>query len=91
MDVTKEQVRHLGWLSRLDLSEQELERYAGQIQEIIKYLDKLDSITLTTEAEAVSIEKSVSELRDDDPVEFNGDPFGTSHRKDGYVKGPRMT
>ena len=77
-------------MSRLDLSEQELERYAGQIQEIIKYLDKLDSITLT-EAEAVSIEKNVTELRDDDPVEFNGDPFGTSHRKDGYVKGPRMT
>ena len=61
MDVTKEQVRHLGWLSRLDLSEQELERYAGQIQEIIKYLDKLDSIELT-EAKAISIEKNVSEL-----------------------------
>ena len=90
MDVTKEQIRHLGWLSRLDLSEQELELYAGQIQEIIKYLDKLDSIELT-EAKAISIEKNVSELRDDDPVEFNGDPFGTSHRKDGYVKGPRMT
>ena len=90
MDVTKEQIRHLGWLSRLDLSEQELELYAGQIQEIIKYLDKLDSIELT-EAKAISIEKNVSELRDDDPVEFDGDPFGTSHRKDGYVTGPRMT
>jgi aspartyl-tRNA(Asn)/glutamyl-tRNA(Gln) amidotransferase subunit C len=90
MAVTKEQVSHLGWLSRLDLSEEEIERYAGQIEQIIKYLDKLDSMSLT-DAEAVSIEKDISELRDDIPVEFDKDPFGTNHRKDGYVKGPRMT
>jgi aspartyl-tRNA(Asn)/glutamyl-tRNA(Gln) amidotransferase subunit C len=90
MAVTKEQVSHLGWLSRLDLSEEEIERYAGQIEQIIKYLDKLDSMSLT-DAEAVSIEKDISELRDDIPVEFDKDPFGTTHRKDGYVKGPRMT
>ena len=90
MAVTKDQVSHLGWLSRIDLSEEELERNTGQIEEIIKYLDKLDSITLS-EAEAVSIKKEYSDLRDDIPHEFGADPFGTVHRKDGYVKGPRMT
>lgn len=90
MAVTKDQVRHLGWLSRIDLSEEELERNTRQIEEIIKYLDKLDSIPLS-EVEAVSIKKQYSDLRDDTPHEFGTDPFGTVHRKDGYVKGPRMT
>jgi aspartyl-tRNA(Asn)/glutamyl-tRNA(Gln) amidotransferase subunit C len=90
MVVTKEQVSHLGWLSRIELSDEELERNTGQIEQIIKYLDKLDSITLN-ETDAIVVKKDFSELRDDIPVEFGSDPLGTAHRKDGYVKGPRMT
>jgi aspartyl/glutamyl-tRNA(Asn/Gln) amidotransferase C subunit len=90
MTITKDQIRHLGWLSRIDLSDEELERNTGHIEEIIKYLDKLDLIPLG-EADAVSVKKDFSELRADEPSEFGSDPFGTVHRKDGYVKGPRMT
>jgi aspartyl-tRNA(Asn)/glutamyl-tRNA(Gln) amidotransferase subunit C len=90
MAVTKDQVSHLGWLSRIELSDEELERNTSQIEQIIKYLDKLDSITLD-ETEAISVKKDFSELRDDTPEEFGSDPLGTVHRKDGYVKGPRMT
>jgi aspartyl/glutamyl-tRNA(Asn/Gln) amidotransferase C subunit len=90
MAVTKEQVRHLGWLSRIELTEEELERNTGHIEDTIKYLDKLDSIQLS-EAEGISIKRSVSGLRDDVPAEFGEDPLGTKHRKDDYVKGPRMT
>ena len=89
-DVTKEQIKHLGWLSRIELSEEELERNTEHIEEIIKYLDKLDSIELK-EAEPILVKKDFSKLRDDDPHEFGADPFGTAYRKDGYVKGPRMT
>ena len=52
MTITKDQIRHLGWLSRIDLSDEELERNTGHIEEIITYLDKLDSIPLS-EADAV--------------------------------------
>lgn len=88
--VTKDQVRHLGWLARIELSEEELERNTGHIEEIIKYLDKLDSISLSG-SQPVTPKKNFSELREDVPREFEADPFGTTHRKDGYVKGPRMT
>ena len=90
MAVTKELVGHLGWLSRINLTEEELERNTAQIEEIIKYLDKLDSIALS-EAETITTRKDFSELRDDNPREFGSDPFRTAPRKDGYVKGPRMT
>jgi aspartyl-tRNA(Asn)/glutamyl-tRNA(Gln) amidotransferase subunit C len=90
MAVTKEQVKHLGWLSRIELSEDELERDTVQIEAIIRYLDKLDSAELG-ETEPVLVMKDFSGLREDSPAEFGSDPLGTGHRKDGYVKGPRMT
>jgi aspartyl-tRNA(Asn)/glutamyl-tRNA(Gln) amidotransferase subunit C len=87
--VTKEQVKHLGWLSRIELSDSELERYTSQIEEIIKYLDTLDTIPLK-EQDAIVTKKNFSDLRQDEPEEFAGDALGTKYRKDGFVKGPRM-
>jgi aspartyl-tRNA(Asn)/glutamyl-tRNA(Gln) amidotransferase subunit C len=87
--VTKEQVRHLGWLSRIELSDSELERYTSQIEGIIKYLDTLDTIPLK-EIEPIVAKKNFSDLRPDEPEKFEGDALGTKYRKDGFVKGPRM-
>lgn len=89
MAVTKDQVKHLGWLSRIELSDDELARYAGQIETIIKYLDKLDTVPLQ-EVKPVVARKKFSDLRDDIAVEFEVDSLGTSYRKEGFVKGPRM-
>jgi aspartyl-tRNA(Asn)/glutamyl-tRNA(Gln) amidotransferase subunit C len=89
MAVTKDQVKHLGWLSRIELSDDELARYVGQIETIIKYLDKLDTVPLQ-EVKPVVAKKKFSDLRDDIAVEFEADPLGTSYRKEGFVKGPRM-
>ena len=87
--VTKEQVRHLGWLSRIELSDSEIERYTSQIEEIIKYLDTLDTIPLK-EIEPIVAKKKFSDLRPDEQEKFEGDALGTIYRKDGFVKGPRM-
>ncbi|MCI0561591.1 MAG: aspartyl/glutamyl-tRNA amidotransferase subunit C [Nitrososphaera sp.] len=90
MAVTREQVKHLGWLSRIDLTEDELTRYTVQIEDIINYLDKLDAVPFLEEAKPVMAKKKYSELREDSPADFAADAFGTTHRKDGFVKGPRM-
>jgi aspartyl-tRNA(Asn)/glutamyl-tRNA(Gln) amidotransferase subunit C len=89
MAVTKDQIRHLGWLSRIELADDELARYAGQIENIIKYLDKLDTVQLQ-EVKPVISRKKFSDLRDDIAFEFEADSLGTLYRKEGFVKGPRM-
>ncbi len=91
MAVTKDQVKHLGWLARIELSDAEVERYTSQIEGIIKYLDTLDTIPLLDQAKPISVKKKFEELRPDEPEKFEGDPLGTKYRKDGFVKGPRMT
>lgn len=88
--VTKEQVKHLGWLARIELSDAELERYTSQIEEIVKYLDKLDTMSLE-KIKPIVTKKRFTDLRLDESVDFEGDPIGTKYRKDGFVKGPRMT
>jgi len=90
MMVTKDQVKHLGWLARIELSDAELERYTSQIEEIVKYLDTLDTISLE-KVEPIAVKKKFAELRPDEPAKFEGEAIGTKYRKDGFVKGPRMT
>lgn len=88
--VTKDQVKHLGWLARIELSDSELERYTTQVEEIIKYLDKLDAIALEG-AKTIVTKKKFSDLRPDEQISFDSDnTIGTKYRKDGFVKGPRM-
>ncbi|MEW6604736.1 MAG: Asp-tRNA(Asn)/Glu-tRNA(Gln) amidotransferase subunit GatC [Thermoproteota archaeon] len=88
--VTKEQVKHLGWLARIELSDVELERYTSQIEGIIKYLDTLDTIPLQ-QVKPIAVKKKFEGLRPDESEKFEGDTLGTKYRKDGFVKGPRMT
>jgi aspartyl-tRNA(Asn)/glutamyl-tRNA(Gln) amidotransferase subunit C len=88
--ISNDEIKHLGWLSRLELTDEEIVRYAFQIEEVIKYLNKLDSISLS-EVEPVRLEKKISELRKDDVKPFEGDALEvTKNRKNGFVKGPRM-
>jgi aspartyl-tRNA(Asn)/glutamyl-tRNA(Gln) amidotransferase subunit C len=87
--VTKEEVRHLGWLSRIELSEDDITRYTLQIEQIIAYLDNLDTMPLE-KAEVIKSKKKFSDLREDEEHMFGNDPLGTKYRKDGFVKGPRM-
>jgi aspartyl-tRNA(Asn)/glutamyl-tRNA(Gln) amidotransferase subunit C len=89
--VSKDEIKHLGWLSRLELTNAELDRYVSQIDEIIRYFDKLDTIPLS-ESEWSYSTKEVSELRDDTNRVFKWGKFQSlKNRKDGFIKGPKMS
>ena len=89
MVVTREEVKHIGWLAKLEMSDAELQRYTTQIEEIINYLNKLDTIPLE-QVKPIAVKKKFSELRKDSPENFEDAVLGTRYRKDGFVKGPRM-
>ena len=93
MVFLKDEIRHLGWLSRLELTDKELGRFTSQIEEIIRYMDKLDTISLfEVDEQQVYLKKKFSELRSDIAKPFNGNTLNTSknRKKEGFVKGPRM-
>ncbi|MCS7231228.1 MAG: Asp-tRNA(Asn)/Glu-tRNA(Gln) amidotransferase subunit GatC [Elusimicrobiota bacterium] len=42
--ITKEKVKHIAYLSRLALTEEEIEKYSKQLELILEYMDKLNFI-----------------------------------------------
>ena len=42
--LTKDEVKHIAYLARLDLDENELENYAEQLTEIISYAEKIQEL-----------------------------------------------
>ncbi|HKG89650.1 MAG TPA: Asp-tRNA(Asn)/Glu-tRNA(Gln) amidotransferase subunit GatC [Nitrososphaeraceae archaeon] len=89
--VSMEEIRHLGLLSKLELTDQELRKYESQIEEIIRYLNILDRLSLD-EIEPVQSTIKFSELRKDYVETFQGDALkNVKHRRDAFIKGPRMS
>jgi aspartyl-tRNA(Asn)/glutamyl-tRNA(Gln) amidotransferase subunit C len=87
--VSKEEIKHLGWLARLDLSEEELLKYESQIDRIIQHFDILDGVALD-DLEPTHQSKSVRNLRIDEAKNFGENVLPkTRNRKDGYLKGPK--
>jgi aspartyl-tRNA(Asn)/glutamyl-tRNA(Gln) amidotransferase subunit C len=87
--VSKDELKHLGWLARLDLTEEELLKYESQIDRIIQQFDILDRLTLDT-LEPSHQTKSVRNLRIDEAKNFGENVLPkTRNRKDGYLKGPK--
>jgi aspartyl-tRNA(Asn)/glutamyl-tRNA(Gln) amidotransferase subunit C len=88
--VSKEEIRHLALLSKLELTDQELGQYQSQIEDIIRYLDILDSLSLN-EIEPTYSTKKFCELRQDRFEAFQGDALkNAKYRKDDFIKGPRL-
>ncbi len=47
MSITKKDVEHVANLARLELSESEKEQFAGQLNAILKYAEKLNGLDTT--------------------------------------------
>ncbi len=75
--ISKEEVQHIAYLSRLALTDEELELYSKQLEVILEYMDKLNNID-TTNVEPVSsivmLYKNIEKkpyYREDVPKESN--------------------
>lgn len=90
--ITKDQLKRLSKLSKIELTENEFETYTEQIEKIIKYLDKLDEISFKEDelSSSISLTK-LSDLREDNIIEPSIKIERVSkHLKDKFVKGPVM-
>ncbi|MCS7215463.1 MAG: Asp-tRNA(Asn)/Glu-tRNA(Gln) amidotransferase subunit GatC [Thermodesulfovibrio sp.] len=48
MKISKDQVKHIAMLSRLELNEEEIEIYQDQLSRILEYVEKLNEIDTTS-------------------------------------------
>jgi aspartyl-tRNA(Asn)/glutamyl-tRNA(Gln) amidotransferase subunit C len=85
-------LKHLMKVSRLELTEDELERFTDQLRVILEAFRELDKV----ETNGVEPSYHPSELknvwREDVARPWHWDPLGNSQHKEGrYFKGPRIT
>jgi aspartyl/glutamyl-tRNA(Asn/Gln) amidotransferase C subunit len=88
---SRETIKYLCSLSKLEITEEELVKYELQIEGIIKYLDKLDSITLS-DIEPILQERNSYQLREDNAKSSRTDLLEYTINKEGrFIKGARIT
>jgi aspartyl-tRNA(Asn)/glutamyl-tRNA(Gln) amidotransferase subunit C len=44
MKLTKEEIQHIAELARLDLTDEELEKYGSQLSNVLSYIDQLKEV-----------------------------------------------
>jgi len=44
MKITREEVKHIALLARLELNEEEIEKYTRQLNDILMYMEKLNQV-----------------------------------------------
>jgi len=86
--VDRKEIEHLGDLVKVDLKEPE--KYIQQVEQIIKYLDRLDTVEFNSDA-TLRNEVDTENLRDD-----KHEPYGISLieylKKDqnNFIRAPKM-
>jgi len=87
--VDAEEVRHVAELARIDLDEDEVERFATQFVEILEYFDTLETVP------TVEAEPDLTNVMRDDEIEASlsrEDALANApETEDGYFKGPRVS
>ena len=69
MKITREGVLHVAHLARLELDEAAIDRFAGQIAEILEYIDKLNQVDTTGIKPTSHAVLLSSEFREDNEIE----------------------
>ena len=66
MEITREQIKHLAHLSRLELSEVELDAMQGDMTKILGFVAKIESLDLDGVQPLTQMSKSVDVMREDE-------------------------
>jgi len=66
MEITREQIKHLAHLSRLELSEAELDAMQVDMTKILGFVAKIESLDLDGVEPLTQMSKSVDVMREDE-------------------------
>ena len=71
MKITKEEVLYVAHLARLDLAEESIEKFAGQIDEILGYIEKLNQVDtegIQPTSHAISLTNAFRDDEEKEPI-----------------------
>jgi aspartyl-tRNA(Asn)/glutamyl-tRNA(Gln) amidotransferase subunit C len=89
--INKELVQRIAKASRLELTEEELEKYVSQMNDILDSFKEIDQVDTEGVEPSFHPMKYENVLREDKPKKWGWDPLkNTEHKEGEYVKGPKI-
>lgn len=73
MQLNKEQIQHIAKLARLELSEEELEKYGNQLSDILNYIDQLRGVDVFNVEPTAQVTGLENILREDEIKEWDAE------------------
>ncbi len=88
--IDKNEVKHIAKLSRLEFSEEEIERFSKELSSIVDYVNKMQSLNLDNVEMTYSTSEAVNVFRSDDEVDekdYRDEILSSApESEDGYIK-----
>ncbi len=93
--ITKKDLVHIAWLSRLELSEEDTEKYTPKLNSVLDYFEELDKVDTESVEPTYHVLPLNNVFRDDEvtPACSLSQEEALSNapkRQDGFFKVPRM-
>jgi aspartyl-tRNA(Asn)/glutamyl-tRNA(Gln) amidotransferase subunit C len=93
MKLTKEEVLYVAHLARLDLDEESIEKFAGQIDEILGYIEKLNEVDtkgIRPTSHAISLTNAFRDDEKREPIERELALANAPEEEDGQFVVPKV-
>ena len=94
--ITRKDLTHIGWLSRLELSETDIDKYTPKLNSVLDYFSELDEVD-TDGVEPTYHVLALSNVFREDRVSDDGSSItqeeaisNAPKTQDGFFKAPRM-
>ena len=88
--ISKEDLEHLAQISRINLSENEIEKFPKQLEKTIEYINILEQLASDDSITLDQQELEFEELRKDEIRLSAEEQLGKNITEDGFLKGPKM-
>lgn len=91
--ITKEDVEHIGWLARIDISEQETVEYMEKLNSVLGYFGQLDELKTENVAPTYHVAEIYNVFREDVMEESLSQEVvlaNTEHKQDGTFRVPKI-
>jgi aspartyl-tRNA(Asn)/glutamyl-tRNA(Gln) amidotransferase subunit C len=89
-DLSRSDIQHLARLARLELTEEEYERYAKQLTSVVHYVEQLSAVDTSQVEARVGVTGLTNVMRSDEPVQSDLDreaALDEAPRRDGdYIE-----
>jgi len=94
MAITREEIEHIAWLARLDLTEKEKDKFAKQLGSILDYISQLKEVDTKNVEPTAQVSGLMNVWREDEIKEWDKEEVAAAldqaNRENGQVKVKRV-